>query len=159
MPQFNIADAIPQIVWLALIFFLLYLSMAAMLPRVEKVVSDRRARIAADVAAAEAARAAAQAASSGGGQVLGEARARAMAMTGEARAKAQQAMSARLAMVDAELERKAAESEALLESARQSALAALEQVATDATVDTVARVAGVHVAANEAADAVHQVAA
>lgn len=159
MPQFDFSQALPQILWLALVFGLLYLIVKAMLPKVDRVVANRRERIATDLRTAEAARDAAAAAASGGSSAVADARARALAVTGKARDEAADAMRQRLARLDAELAAEADRAAADLAVMRTSVLAELDQVAAEATVDLVRRVAGVAVSNDEAAAAVNRVAA
>lgn len=159
MPQFELADAAPQVVWLILVFLLLYLSMALMLPKVDKVVEDRKTRVAADLSAAEAARAAARDAVSGGDTTLSDARAEALRVTGKARDSAAASTAAKLAEADAALEARAGAATQSLQTARAAAIAELDAVAAVATVDLVNRVAGLEISNDEAAAAVRKVAA
>lgn len=159
MPQFNLADAAPQILWLALIFLILYLSMVAILPKLDGVVEDRKTRIAADLSAAEGARAAAEGASSTGSSALAEARSHALKTTGKARDEAAATNAARLRQLDEELERKANEAADRLRQAKAGAVAELDTVASEAVVDLVRRVADVSVSNGEAVSAVKKVAA
>lgn len=159
MPQFELADAAPQILWLALIFLILYLSMVAVLPKVDKVVEDRKSRIAADLAAAESAHAAALDATSGGDTTLSDARAEALRLTGQGRDSAAAATAAKLATVDAELEARANAAAQSLQAARAAAVAELDEIAATAAVELVKRVAGVEISNDEAAAAVKKVAA
>lgn len=159
MPQFELADAAPQIVWLALVFLILYLTMVATLPKVEKIVEDRKTRIAADLSAAEAARAAAEGAVSGGSTTLADARAQALAVTGKARDAAAATTAAQLAEVDRALEAKADSAAAGVAAARAEAIAELDSVATSAAMDLVERVAGITISNDDAAAAVRKVAA
>lgn len=159
MPQLDIAHALPQILWLALVFAILYLAVGRLLPRVEQVVESRRARIAADLREAEAARDAAEAASSGGSTALADARARALALTGAARERAGAAAAARIAAVDSELKARAEAAAERLAAQRADAIAELDRLAALATVDLVRRVAGLEVSNDEAAEAVRKVAA
>lgn len=159
MPQFDFSQALPQILWLALIFGLLNLIVRAFLPRVQKVVETRGARIAADLREAEAARDAAEAATSGGSSALAEARARSLSVTGKARDEASAATSARLAIIDQDLAAKAEAATVNLGKARESVVSELDKVAGEATVDLVRRVSGLDIAVDEAAAAVKKVAA
>lgn len=159
MPQFNLADALPQVFWLAVIFTLLLLSMRSLLPRVEKVVEDRKERIAADLGAAASAKEAAVAATSGGSGAVQAARAAAGSLVGAAKEKAAQATAQRLAAVDAELSARAEAAEAALAEARGKAIAELDAVAAEATVELVRRLANVNVSWDVAAQAVAQRAA
>ena len=159
MPQFDFAQALPQIVWLGLVFAILYLAVHALLPRVGKVVESRKARIAADLAEAEAARAAADGAVGGGDRVMADARSRALGVTGKARDDAAAATARRIAEVDAGLEAQSRAAADRLVAQRTQVLAELDAVATGATVDLVRRVAGIEVSADEAGQAVKKVAA
>ena len=60
MPQLSQIGAIyaSQLFWLAIVFALIYFGIGkAMVPRIERTIDDRNARIAGDLAAAQAARA------------------------------------------------------------------------------------------------------
>ncbi len=159
MPQLDFAQALPQILWLTLVFGLIYVAVARTLPRVTRVVESRRQRIAADLAEAEAARAAADAASGGGSSALEEARSRALQLTGRARDEAAAATGRRLAEIDAVLGAQAEAAARRLAAARKAALADLHKLASEATADLVARVSGLAVSPDEAAEAVRQEAA
>jgi len=159
MPQFNFADALPQIVWLVVIFSILYLSLTRLLPKVERIVEDRKDRIAADLRAAEAARSEAEDASSGGSNAISDARSRSLAVTGRARDEAAAATAHTLARIDADLAAKAEAAAQGLATAKATAVAELDAVATEAAVDLIARVAGVSISNDEAAGAVRKAAA
>ena len=159
MPQFDFTQALPQILWLALVFGLLYLAVRGLYPRVEKVVENRKARIGADLKEAEAAHQAAEAASSGGSNALAEARARALAVTGKARDAAAANTQRKLAEVDAGLEAKAGAAAEALGKQRESAITELDSIAAEAAVELVKRVSGLEVPSDEAAKAVKKVAA
>jgi F-type H+-transporting ATPase subunit b len=159
MPQFDFSTALPQILWLILVFGALYLIVRGLLPRVDRVVENRRARIAGDLREAEAARDAAQASASGGNTALVEARARTLAVTGKARDAANAANARKLGEIDLKLKAQGEAAAASLEAARVAALAELDAVAGEATVELVQRVAGVSVSNDEAASAVKKVAA
>ena len=53
MPQFDFTQALPQIIWLAIVFGILYLAVRGLYPRVEKIVENRKARIGADLKEAD----------------------------------------------------------------------------------------------------------
>ncbi len=159
MPQFDFTQALPQVLWLTLVFGILYLIVRGLLPRVQTVVENRRERIAADLREAEAARVAAEAATSGGSSAIADARGRALAVTGKARDAANAATAAKLAEVDSSLKAKAEAAAQSLSAQRAAAVAELDKVASDATVDLVKRVAGLDVSNDEAAKAVKKVAA
>ena len=159
MPQFDFSTALPQILWLILVFGALYLIVRGLLPRVDRVVENRKARIAADLREAEAARDAAQASASGGDTALADARARASVVTGKARDAASATVAGKIREIDEQLRARSEAAAASLEAARVAALAELDSVAREATVELVQRVAGVAVSNDEAASAVKKVAA
>ena len=159
MPQFDFSQALPQVIWLALVFGILYLAVRGLYPRVEKVVENRKARISADLREAEAARDAAEAATSGGSSALADARAQALVVTGKARDAASAQVQRKLAEVDAGLEASAEAAARSLAGQRATAVAELDAVAADAAADLVKRVAGLDVSNDEAAKAVKKVAA
>lgn len=159
MPQFDFSQALPQILWLTLVFGILYLVVRGLYPRVEKVVEHRKARISADLREAEAARDAAEAATGVGSSALAEARARALGVTGKARDAAADALKQRLAEIDADLDASAQAAAQSLASQRATVVAELETVAAGAAADLVKRVAGLDVSNDEAAIAVKKVAA
>lgn len=159
MPQFDFSQAIPQILWLVLVFGTLYLLVSRTLPRVTSVVQNRRAKIAADLTAAEAARAEAQSASAGGSAEVGNARSEAQRMTGEARRQADAEIAARIRTAEAAIAERLATAERSLGQARDEALAELDHVAAETAGDLVKRVAGLQVGDDEAVKAVRKAAA
>ena len=159
MPQFDFSQAVPQILWLILVYGILYLAVRGLYPRVEKVVENRKARIGADLREAEAARDAAEAATSGGSSSLADARAQALVVTGKARDTASAAVQRKLAEADAGLEAKASAAAEALAGQRSAAVAELDKVAAEAAADLVKRVGGLDVSNDEAAAAVKKVAA
>ncbi|MCS6987876.1 MAG: ATPase [Sphingomonadaceae bacterium] len=159
MPQFDVAQAVPQIVWLALVFGVLYLLVVRTVPRVRRVIERRRERIAGELSAAEAARQEAEAAVAGGSAQVGEARALAQRLVGEARRRAEAEVAARLRTAEAAIAERLAAEEAELARARAEVLAELDRIAAEAARDLVRRVAGLEPDDHEAAEAVRRVAA
>ena len=159
MPQFDFHQALPQVIWLALVFGILYLAVVGLYPRVEKVVENRKARIAADLLEAETARDAAEAATSGGSSTLADARAQSLVVTGKARDAANASLQRKLADVDAGLDAKAEAAAQSLSAQKSAAVAQLDAVAAEAAADLVKRVGGLDVSNDEAVQAVKKVAA
>lgn len=145
MPQLNFANplTIAQVVWLFVIFGLLvFIAAHYLLPPVAEVLENRRARIASDLDAARDARAEAEAAEAGQRDSTARARAEAQASVAAA-AQAAQADSQRRAEVLAErLNAQIAEAETRIGAARDSAMGALCEAATDATEALVKRLSG-----------------
>jgi F-type H+-transporting ATPase subunit b len=151
MPQLDFSNplVISQIVWLLIIFGLLYyvLSVYA-LPRVEGVLEERRSRIEGDLEAARAAKAEADAALAAHREATAKARSEAQAAIAAALQQSQAEAQARSDELAARLARQIEEAEARIASARDAAMGAIRQVATDTTGALVARLG---VTANSAA--------
>lgn len=158
MPQFDVAQALPQIVWLVLVFGALFLIVQALYPRVEKVVDDRQGRIASDLREAEAARDSAQSATSGSLSVLTEARNQALTLTGAARDQAAAATRARLAEAEAGLRQQGEAAAADLAGQRASVEAELDRVAAEAAAQLIERLSGMRISAEQAQAAIGKVA-
>jgi F-type H+-transporting ATPase subunit b len=139
MPQINqlmLAYA-SQWFWLAVVLAVIYFVIGrGMLPKIEATVDARDGKIAADLAAAHKARADAEEA--------------------ETALQAKDAAN-RVAKADVEIAAKLATADAALSKARAKALASVEEVATDAAQDIVAKVSGMKVTAAGAAKAVKAV--
>lgn len=147
-----------QFFWMLLVFGLLYFVIGrGMVSKIDANVDARDRKISDDLVAAERARAEADAFVAGGSDTLAEARGEAQAKAAEAKAKAAKDAEARLAKADAEVAAKLAVAEADLAKARDSAMAGIEQVASEAAADIVAKVSGAKVSAAQAASAVKAV--
>lgn len=160
MPQLNQLMLVyqSQWFWLLLCLALIYILIGrGMVPKIENVVEDRNARIAADLAAAEKARTEADEAEERARLAEEDARSHAQSLTATAKSEAAKTTEATLAMADAEIAGKVTEAEASLEQARIRAIASLESVAAEAARDVVAKVSGVQVSADEAASKVKAV--
>ena len=160
MPQLNQLMLVyqSQWFWLLLVLAVIYFGVGrGMVPKIEKVVEDRNARIASDLAAAERARAEADAAEERARQADLEARAAALQVTAQAKAKAAKDAEGRLAKADAAVGEKLALAEAALAKARKGALAGIEKVAAEAAQDIVTKVSGGRVTAAQAGAAVKAV--
>jgi F-type H+-transporting ATPase subunit b len=144
MPQMNDADWMPQIAWLVLSFVvLLVLMWAYALPRVRRVLDNRRERIADDLTRAEGLKAEAEDALKAYQQALAEARAKSQALLNEMQARLDKEAAEQRARLDAELAAKAAEAEARIRRARDQAMASLKDVASDAAREATRRLIGV----------------
>jgi F-type H+-transporting ATPase subunit b len=144
-----------QLFWLVVVFGLIYVFIGkGMLPKIEATVESRDKRIAEDLAAAHRARSAAEETEANYRARIDAARAEAQQQTQAAKAAAALDAEKRVKAADAELATKAAEADARLSAARQAALAEIDQVATDAAQEIVARVAGIKVDQTTASQAV-----
>jgi F-type H+-transporting ATPase subunit b len=145
MPQldFNNPLTIAQVVWLAIIFFALYLLLGKWaLPQVGEVLQLRAETIAADLEAARIAKAEADAAvaelTAATRQAHGEAQAEIASAVAAAKAEADQ----QAGVANARLEAQLAAAEHQIADARAAAMGALRQVATDTASVVVHRLTG-----------------
>jgi F-type H+-transporting ATPase subunit b len=146
MPQLSQIPEIyaSQLFWLAIVFALIYFGIGkAMVPKIERTVEDRNARIAGDLAAAEAARDAARASDAAYELGLETARATALATLGKAKDKATAKSEADVKKGDAASEAKIAEATQRIAAAKTQALGEIESETVDAVQDIVAKLSGV----------------
>jgi F-type H+-transporting ATPase subunit b len=157
MPQIaQIVDTYAsQIFWLLIVFGLIYFGIGrSMLPKIEATVEARDAKIASDLAAAGAARTKADETEEAYRARMDAARAEALKATQAAKAASAADAEKRVKAADAELAAKTAEADARIKTAQANALAGIEDVATEAAQEIVAKVSGAAVGRDEAAGAV-----
>ncbi len=144
MPQLNFADYAPQLVWLAITFFLLYTAMRRWaLPKVARVLDERERRIKGDLERAERLKAEADEALAAYRKTLGDARARAQAELRKAAAAAAADASKRDAAFAASLAEKTRAAEQRIAEARRASLADMRTVAKEVAQAMTAKLAGV----------------
>jgi F-type H+-transporting ATPase subunit b len=142
MPQISQIGEIyaSQLFWLAIVFALIYFGIGkAMVPRIERTIDDRAARIEGDLAAAEAARAQAQASDAAYEAGMNEARAKAAQTFAEAQAKATSGTEARLKAADADAEARLDAAMAGVRDSQRAALAEIEATVVEAAEAIVAK--------------------
>ncbi len=145
MPQLDFSTPLTtsQVVWGALIFILLYFLLSRWaLPRVSEVLDQRAAAIAVDLDTARAAKTQADAAVAEMTEAVAAARAEAQGAINAAVEQAKREAAARSASLNERLEAQLASAERSIAQARQSAMAALRQVATDTAASVVGRLTG-----------------
>jgi F-type H+-transporting ATPase subunit b len=160
MPQLSqvAATYASQIFWLLVTFGLLYFVVGrGMVPKIVSTVDAREARIAGDLAAAEAARASADVTEAAWKAEMDAARATAAAETAKAKAEATMAAEHQVKAADADLAERLGHHDLAIANAKGQALANIENVAAEAAQDIVARIAGLTVDMNQAANAVREV--
>lgn len=136
MPQlrFNDPMMVAQIVWLLIIFGLMYFIVSRYaLPQVGAVLEERRRRIEADLEAAQAAKQRADAALAEHQAATARARAEAQAAISAAVQEAQAEATRRAEALNARLNAQIEEAERRIARARDQAMGALRQVATETT--------------------------
>jgi F-type H+-transporting ATPase subunit b len=156
MPQIDQIASIyaSQLFWLVVVFGLILIGSYLMLPKIQGTVEQRDARISGDLAAAETARAEADAADDAYQAKLGTSRSEAQAAAARAKAEAAAVTEKAVKAADAEIATKVAAAEAQLHGQQTAALAEIETVAADAVQEIVAKVAGLKVDQQAAAQAV-----
>ena len=148
MPQLSQIGAIyaSQFFWLAIVFALIYFGIGkAMVPRVERTIDDRAARIAGDLAAAEGARASAARAEEGYQSGLEAARSQAARAVADAQATATHEAEVRLKASDADMATRLDAAIARIGQTKQAALGEIETATVDAVEAIVAKLSGVPV--------------
>ena len=149
-----------QIFWLLITFGLLYFVVGrGMVPKIQATVDAREGRIAGDLAAAEAARAEADRVEAAWRAEMDAARVAAMAETNAAKARATHAFEAQVKAADADLAERLGHHDLAIANAKAEAMANLQPVAAEAARDLVAKLSGVQVGEDAAADAVRKVSA
>lgn len=147
MPQLDFGNPLmlAQVVWLLIIFGILYYVLAKIvLPRFDSVLENRRNRIQGDLEAARAAKASADAALDEHMKATVKARAEAQQAIANAQASAQADAATRAAALNAKLNDQIAAAEARITAARDAAMGALREVATDTTEALVKRLTGLN---------------
>jgi F-type H+-transporting ATPase subunit b len=145
MPQLNFGHplVISQVVWLLIIFGLLYYVMANYaLPQVAGVLEERRRRIEGDLEAAQASKRSADAAMTEHQASTARARAEAQAAIAAAVQQAQAEAAAKAEALNARLASQIEAAERRIAAARDGAMGALRQVATETTDAMVTRLIG-----------------
>ena len=148
MPQLDQIGQIyaSQLFWLVIVFALIYFGIGkAMVPRIERTIDDRAARIAGDLAAAEQARGAARAAEEHYQAGLESARSEAHRLVADAQARAATATEAKVKAGDAVSEAELDRATARIDRSKRDALAGIEAATVDAAEAIVAKLSGVSV--------------
>lgn len=147
MPQLDFKNplVLSQVVWGALIFAGFYaLASRWGLPKVGAILEMRAETIATDLDTARASKAQANSAVAELNEARRKAYAQSQAAIADATAKAKAETAARTAEQEARLDAKLADSEAQITAARNSAMGALRQVATETAEAVVARLTDGH---------------
>lgn len=160
MPQISqiAATYASQIFWLLVTFGLLYFVVGrGMVPRITATVDARDQRITDDLAAAEAARAQADRTEEAWRAEMDAARAAAQAETNSAKTQAVQSAEAQVKAADAGLAERLGHHDLAIANAKAQALSNLNRVSAEAAQELVAKLVGVQVSIEQAAQAVREV--
>lgn len=162
MPQLDVASYLPQLVWLAITFALLYLLMAKLaLPRIADVLEERSKRRQDNLDRAEQLQAEAEAAAEAYENVLGEARSAAHEQLIQSSEAAKVSAEDAIHALDQRLGGEIASAEAAIAAARDTALKEATAIAAEAARLATDKIAGLKVdaaAAGAAAEATRKAA-
>jgi len=154
MPQFEIANFLPQLAWLGISFALLYFVVVrATLPKLGRVMQARDDKVTGDLASAQSAKADADRTTEAYLAELHKAQDAARAVLAISRGDAQREIEGRLAAADAKMGAHLADAQQTLDAAKSRALAEVEAIAADAAASIVERLAGTRPADTAAAAA------
>ena len=143
MPQFNFANFLPQMAWLALFFAILYFGVVRLtLPKLGRVMTAREDQVTGDLETAEQAKAEADRMAADYDAGVASAQDAARTRLNEARTAATAALEAKLATSKVALDARAADAAAALDVARGKALGQIEMIAADAAADIVEKLTG-----------------
>jgi len=143
MPQLNIPDFTPQLVWLAIWFVVLYLLMSKLaLPRVAATMEERRQRREGDLARAAQLKSEAEAASAAYQKTLAEARAQAQSTIKETSDRLAADAAERQRVLAATLAEQIAAAERRIASTKEQALAEVRGIAVDVGRSVVEKLTG-----------------
>jgi F-type H+-transporting ATPase subunit b len=158
MPQLDVSTFPTQLFWLLISFVLLYLLMARLgLPRVGRILTQRRGRIDGDLEKAGQMKAEAEAVIAAYERALAEARAQAQQTLKETTERLNAQSAERQRQVAEKLAGETAAAERRIEAAKTAALADLRNVAVDVARAAAAKLSGAEIDAGGATAAVDAV--
>jgi len=142
-PPFDPATFASQLLWLAITFGALYLLMSRIaLPRIGGILDDRKARIDADIAAADASRQQTDAAIAAYEAALAAAKAKAQGIANESRDAIQADIAAKRTAVETDLAGKVSVAEARIAATKAEALTHVDEIATETAQAVVTQLVG-----------------
>jgi F-type H+-transporting ATPase subunit b len=143
VPQLEVSTFVPQMVWLAITFVILYLLMAGIgLPRVGRIIDIRRHRIDDDLARAGQLKSEAEAVLAAYQETLAKARAEAQAAVKETTDRMAAEAAERQRQLSETLTRQTAEAERQIAAAKQRALSEMQGLATEVARSVTEKVTG-----------------
>ena len=143
MPQLEVSTFVPQLVWLAITFVILYLLMAGIgLPRVGGAIEARRRRVDDDLARAAQLKSEAEAVLAAYQQILANARAEAQAAVKETIDRMSAEAAERQRQLSEALARQTADTERQIAAAKERALSEMPAVVTEVARSVTEKVTG-----------------
>lgn len=154
LPQLNVNDYAPQLIWLAGIFCLLYLLMSKLvLPRVGSVLQERGDRIAKDLAAAQRLKGETEQALANYEKAMNEAKANGQKIAQHNRDTLNAEINAERAQVDARISAQAVDAEKRIAAAKAKAMGSVNDIAGETARAIVSQLIGQEVSAADAVQA------
>ena len=142
-PPFDPATFASQLLWLAITFGALYVLMSRVaLPRIGGILEDRKARVDADLAAAEASRQQTDAAIAAYEAALAAAKAKAQGIANESREAIQADIAAKRTAVETDLASKVSVAEQRIAQTKAEALTHVDEIATETAQSVVGQLVG-----------------
>jgi len=155
MPQLELHDFAPQLIWLAVTFIALYLIMARVaLPRIAMVIEERRDRIATDLDQAEQLKRKTDEAIAAYEEALAKARAKALGIAQETREALAAEVEIEQAQAEKQISEKTAKAEKRIAQAKSDALAHVNEVAGEVAEAIVKELTGSKMTKSEVNQAV-----
>lgn len=143
MPQMELHDFAPQLIWLAISFIALYIIMARVaLPRIATVIEERRDRIASDLDQAAKFKQETEEAKAAYEEALANARSNALTTLRETRETLNAEVEAEKTKTEAAINEKLADAEAAIAKEKADALSRLGDMAADAAETIVTELIG-----------------
>ena len=143
MPQLDFSTFPNQVFWLVVALLVIYFILSRLaLPRIASVLAERQGTITNDIAAAEELKLKAIEAEDAYNKALAEARAEASRIIMETKAEIQVDLDKAIAVADAEIAARAAESEKAIAAIRKSAMDSVRDVAKDTAQEVVTALGG-----------------
>lgn len=157
MPQLDVNTYLPQLVWLAITFFALYVIMSRLaLPRVASILEDRQNHIARDLGEAAKLREEMAKTIATYEQVQADARARAHAISRQVREDTAAAIKHQRAEADQQIAAKMADAEKRIGRVRDAAVDHIGEIALDVTQAVVVHLLGKTIEGSELQPAINE---
>jgi F-type H+-transporting ATPase subunit b len=157
MPQLQPEDFAPQLIWLAITFALLYFALSRLaLPRIGRVLQQRKSRIEGDVEKAREAQHESEKAMERYEAEIAAAKAKGQAALRAAREKLEAELGQKRGVLDRQIAEKSAETEKRVHSLLERASADMEAMTAGVVNDIVKEFAGVEVGDDEVRTALRQ---
>jgi len=158
MPQLDFSSYPPQLIWLAIVFFALYMVLSRLaLPSIGGVLEQRRDRIAADLDEAVRLKEESEKALAAYEAALAEAKAKAHAIAQETRDKLNGETERLRSEVEATLSAKTADAEARIDEAKSAAISQIKEVASDTSGSIVTQMIGGRITKAKVTKAINEV--